>query len=129
MFNLTSSAIKCSGRKLLRYQLVMIILLGLGFGIFGGISLAYSIGAGGLVAFLTNWYFIRRFFKFQSPKDVMKTLSSIYFGEFVKLLILGVLFVTAIILLHVKPFAFLIGYFIVNSMNWWAAPWCFLKRK
>ena len=82
---------------------------------------AYSAIVAGAICALANWFFAWRVFRYQGARVAKQFVIAFCLGEFMKLFILGLLFILAILLLKIAIGPFLIS-FIINLMIYWIAP-------
>ncbi len=82
---------------------------------------AYSALIAGVICAVANWYFTWRVFRHQGARAAKQFLIAYCFGEVMKLLLLGALFVVAVLHLRIVFGPFLIS-FIINLMIYWLAP-------
>lgn len=104
--------------KVLSYQLVLIMLVSLGFAVEGWHK-AFSSALGGVAAFIPNLYFALRMVK-TADLDANKKLRSFYIGESVKLLLTALLFVLIIQIPNIDIVPLLAGFIAALSVFWFA---------
>lgn len=104
--------------KILGYQIVIIILVSLGF-VVGGGQKALSSALGGLAAFIPNIYFALRISGTEG-QDVRKILNSFYVGEAVKLFLTVAIFILIFQIPNIEFIPLLTGYTSALSVFWFA---------
>lgn len=112
-------------------QLILTVIIALILWPTLGFKAAYSAVVAGLICAIANWYFTWRVFRHQGARAAKRFLIAYCFGEFIKLLLLGALFVLAVLYLRITFGPFLIS-FIINLMIYWLAPFIifgFLESK
>ena len=107
--------------RIITWQLIVVILLGLICGIFYNILIAKSAVTGGLIAFLPNLLFVLLVFSETGALAAKRIVKRFYLAEGLKLMITAILFVLALVLLVVEPLPLFIG-FIITQMIFWFAP-------
>jgi len=104
--------------KVLVYQLVLIMLVSLGFSVEGW-QKAFSAALGGVAAFIPNLYFALRMSK-AAELEADKMLRSFYIGEKVKLLLTALLFILIIQIPNIDIRPLLVGFIAALSVFWFA---------
>lgn len=104
--------------KILSYQLLITLVVSLGFAV-GGWQKAFSSALGGLAAFIPNLYFALRISGFEE-QDARKILKSFYVGETVKLLLTAALFIVIFQIPNINILPLLAGYVSALSVFWFA---------
>jgi ATP synthase protein I len=95
--------------KILSLQIVVIIVVFLGFYLAKGGTVALSPLLGGLIAFVPNLYFAIRT-SMATGQPPQKILNSFYAGEFGKLILTGILFYVIFQLPNIQLLPLLTGY-------------------
>ena len=87
-----------------------------------------SVFIGGLVSILPTAYFAKIAFKYNGACAAQQIVRSFYKGEAIKMLL--TISVVALIfkMVHIVPFAFMVG-FIVAQMIFWFAPLIFDNKR
>lgn len=104
--------------KILSYQVLIIMVVSLGF-IVGGGQKALSSALGGLAAFIPNLYFALRI-SGSDEQEARKILNSFYIGESVKLLLTAALFIMIFQIPSIEIIPLLVGYISALSVFWFA---------
>ena len=104
--------------KILGYQILIIILVSLGF-VVGGGQKALSSALGGLAAFIPNMYFALRV-SGTNGQEARKILNSFYIGESVKLLLTVAIFILIFQIPNIEFLPLLTGYVSALSVFWFA---------
>lgn len=104
--------------KILGYQLLIIVVVSLGFGAMGW-QQTVSSALGGLAAFLPNLYFALRV-SGSAGKEAKEILQSFYAGESVKLLLTAGLFILIFQIPTIEILPLLAGYIAALSVFWFA---------
>jgi ATP synthase protein I len=104
--------------KILGYQVMIIAVVSLAFGV-GGWHKAFSSALGGLAAFIPNLYFALRVAG-SAEQDARKVLRSFYVGESVKLLLTVALFMLIFQIPNVEILPLMAGYVAALSVFWFA---------
>lgn len=104
--------------KILGYQLLIILVISLGFAI-GEWQKALSPALGGLAAFIPNLYFALRIAG-SGEQEARKILRSFYTGETVKLLLTAALFMLIFQIPNIEILPLLTGYIAALSVFWFA---------
>lgn len=105
--------------KVLRLQLLVIILVTTGFALAKGWLFAISPLVGGFAAFLPNLYFAFRI-KSSQGQEARNIVRAFYVGESGKLLLTAILFMLIFQLPDVKILPLMTGYVSVLSIFWFA---------
>jgi ATP synthase protein I len=104
--------------KILGYQILIIMVVSLGF-VVGGWQKAFSSALGGLAAFIPNLYFALRVAG-SAEQEARKILRSFYMGESVKLLLTVALFILIFQIPNVEILPLMAGYIAALSVFWFA---------
>ncbi len=104
--------------KVLVYQLVIILVVSLGFAALGWQKAVSSL-LGGIVAFIPNLYFALRV-SGSAGQEARKVLRSFYVGESVKLLLTALLFMMIVQIPKIEILPLLAGYIAALSVFWFA---------
>ncbi|KJV07266.1 ATP synthase subunit I [Methylocucumis oryzae] len=105
--------------KVLVYQLLITLVMTLGFAVAGSQSKAVSSILGGLSAFVPNLYFAFRISK-SNTCEPRKILNTFYLAEFGKLLITAGMFVVIFQMSNLEFMPLFISYVTVLSVFWFA---------
>jgi ATP synthase protein I len=82
---------------------------------------AYSGFIAGVICAIVNAFFAWRVFRHKGARAAKRFVLAFCFGEMMKLIMLGVLFVLAVLYLKLAMLPFLVS-FIINLMIYWLAP-------
>jgi ATP synthase protein I len=105
--------------KILSYQVLITILITLGFAIAGGWQRALSPLFGGLAALIPNLYFALRIYK-SAGQEARKIVRSFYVGESGKLLLTGALFAMIFQIPNLQLLPLFVAYAAALSVFWFA---------
>lgn len=105
--------------KILGYQILIILIITVGFGFAGGWQQGLSSALGGMAAFVPNLYFALRIVK-SSGQPARKMVNSFYAGESGKLLLTGALFIMIFKVQNIEILPLLVGYITALSVFWFA---------
>jgi ATP synthase protein I len=105
--------------KILCYQILIIAVVSLGFGVGGGGQKTFSAAIGGFSAFVPNLYFALRVAG-SAEQDARKVLRSFYVGESVKLLLTVALFMLIFQIPNIEILPLMAGYISALSVFWFA---------
>ncbi len=105
--------------KILSYQVLIIIIMALGFAIAQGWQKALSPALGGIAAFIPNLYFALRIYK-TAGQDAKKIVRSFYAGESGKLLLTAAMFIMIFQIPTIEILPLLSGYVTALSVFWFA---------
>jgi ATP synthase protein I len=105
--------------KILRYQILIILIITAAFAIAGGWNQGVSSALGGVAAFVPNLYFALRVYR-SSGKPARKIVNSFYAGESGKLLLTAALFIMIFKVPHIEILPLLAGYIAALSVFWFA---------
>jgi ATP synthase protein I len=105
--------------KILSYQVLIILIITVGFGLAGGQQAMLSSALGGMAAFIPNLYFALKIIK-ASGQPARKIVNSFYAGESGKLLLTAVLFVMIFKVPGIEILPLLVGYITALSVFWFA---------
>jgi ATP synthase protein I len=105
--------------KILSLQILMIMIITLGFYVAEGWSKALSPLLGGFAAFVPNVYLAIRMAS-ASGQPAQKIVRSFYAGESGKLLLTGVLFYLIFRIPHIELLPLLVSYTATLSIFWFA---------
>jgi ATP synthase protein I len=106
-------------RKVLGYQILIIITTAFGFTIAVGWQRAIFSALGGAAAFLPNLYFALRVYK-SAGQEAKKIVGSFYAGESGKLLLTAALFMMIFQIPNIEIIPLLTGYVTALSVFWFA---------
>lgn len=102
-----------SAKKLITAQVVVaIVLVAIAFVI--NVHTGYSALLSAVICVFANWFFMKRFFRQTTARQVKQIMWDFYIGEIMKLVIIVALMLVAIILFHVRVLPFLLTYFILQ---------------
>lgn len=104
--------------KILSYQVLIIMVVSLGF-VVGGWQKSLSSALGGLAALIPNLYFALRVAG-SAEQDAKKILRSFYVGESVKLLLTVALFMLIFQIPNIEILPLMAGYIAALSVFWFA---------
>jgi len=111
------NALTTTGRKyaILQIAVMLFSVLTCAFAsyLFLGLSYAYSITIGGLVAIVPNVVFAYKAFKYAGASKARLVTQSFFSGAKIRLLLTAVLFALAFKFLVLVPLAFLAGFCLV----------------
>jgi ATP synthase protein I len=102
-------------------QILAVIVISLLFFLWQGIAFASSVLVGGVSCIVPNGLFALCWFAWFRVSAVRRLVVVFYFGELLKLFLMGVLFVLAQKLLSMDVLGALIG-FITAQVAFWIAP-------
>jgi len=105
--------------KILGYQILIIVMMAVGFAIAGGGQKALSSVLGGSAAFIPNLYFALRIHK-SAGQSARKILNSFYVAESGKLLLTVALFILIFQISNIEILPLLAGYVTALSVFWFA---------
>lgn len=116
--------------KMLAWQLVTTVVVS-GFLYIASPEKGISLFIGGAICTLGQAYFALRVFRFSGARMAEKVLSSFYAGEAGKFVLVVVMFALvfnfiALLKTPVNAFLLFLGYFMAQSMIWFAA--LFVKK-
>ncbi len=106
-------------KKILILQVVVIVVVTLGFSFLGAVNLVISSVLGGITAFLPNLYFAFRMSRVKG-KNPKKIVQSFYSGESRKVLMTCMLFAVAFQVPGVQFFPLMACFIAVLSVFWLA---------
>jgi ATP synthase protein I len=106
--------------KLIIIQATIVSVMSVLFGFFS-LKSAYSIFLGGFCCILPSIYFAYKLFKSVSARMLGKAMGALYFGEVIKLFLIGVLSILVFKFIPIIPMDFFIG-FICAQLAFWVAP-------
>ncbi len=105
--------------KIISYQILMIIIMTVGFALTGGRPYALSAALGGAAAFIPNLYFALRVHR-SAGQEARKIVRSFYAGESGKLLLTAALFFMIFQLPNIEILPLLVVYIAALSVFWFA---------
>ena len=105
--------------KILSYQVLIILMITAGFGLFSGWDQALSVIYGGIAAFIPNLFFALMVYK-SSRQSARKIVNSFYAGESGKFFLTVTLFIIIFSLPNIKILPLLVGYITALSVFWFA---------
>lgn len=106
-------------RKILSYQILIIIVTASGFAIAVGWQRALFSVLGGAAAFIPNLYFALRVYR-SAGQEARKIVGSFYAGESGKLLLTAALFMMIFQIPNIEIIPLLTGYVTALSVFWFA---------
>ncbi len=105
--------------RILSYQLLIVLIIAVGFALFGGWQQGLSSALGGVAAFIPNLYFALRVYKSEG-KPARKIMNAFYAGESGKLLLTAALFILIFRVPNIAILPLLAGYIAALSVFWFA---------
>jgi len=105
--------------KILSYQVLIILIITVGFVVIGDKQQALFAMLGGLAAFVPNLYFALRIHR-SAGQEARKIVNSFYAGESGKLLLTAALFIMIFQISNIQILPLLIGYIAALSVFWFA---------
>lgn len=105
--------------KILGYQVLIIVLVAVGFALARDGRWVLSSVLGGVAAFIPNLYFALRIHK-SSGQGARQVLNAFYLGESGKLLLTAVSFIIIFQIPNLEIFPLLAGYVAALSVFWFA---------
>ncbi len=105
--------------KVIRFQVLVIVIMTIGFSMAEGWSSAVSAALGGMAAFIPNLYFALRVQQ-SAGQEARKIVRSFYVGESGKLLLTAVLFFVIFQLPNIEILPLLAVYIAALSVFWFA---------
>jgi ATP synthase protein I len=105
--------------KILGYQVLVTIIITLGFAVADGWQKALSPALGGLAAFIPNFYFALRIYR-SAGQEARKIVRSFYAGESGKLLLTGALFAMIFQIPNIQLLPLFAAYAAALSVFWFA---------
>jgi len=105
--------------KILSYQVLIILIITVGFVVKGDKQQALFGLLGGLAAFVPNLYFALRINR-SAGQEARKIVNSFYAGESGKLLLTAALFIMIFQISNIQILPLLIGYIAALSVFWFA---------
>ena len=105
--------------KILRLQIIVVLMICLGFYIVGEGSRVLSSFLGGVAAFLPNLYFALRMARV-TEQDAQKIVRSFYAGESGKLILTAMLFIMIFQIPTIELLPLLAAYVAALSVFWFA---------
>ena len=105
--------------KILSYQVLIIIVVTIGFLLTGKEWQALSSILGGIAAFVPNLYFALRIHR-SKGQEARKIINSFYAGESGKLLLTVALFMMIFQVQNIQILPLLVGYVAALSVFWFA---------
>jgi ATP synthase protein I len=105
--------------KILGLQIIVVLMVCLGFYIIGGRSKVLSPFLGGVAAFLPNLYFALRMARVKG-QDAQKIVRSFYAGESGKLILTTMLFIMIFQIPTIELLPLLAAYVAALSVFWFA---------
>jgi ATP synthase protein I len=106
-------------RKILNYQILIIIIITAGYAVAGGWQRALSPALGGAIAFIPNLYFAMRIHRV-AGQEAKKIVRSFYAGESGKLLLTAALFFVVFQIPNIQIIPLLAGFIAALSVFWFA---------
>jgi len=113
--------------RLLFVQLVLTLIVSAVLWAAMDLRAGYSALVAGAICIIANSYFSWRVLRIKGARQAKQFVLAFCFGEMMKLVIIGVLFVLAIIYLHIAIGSFLIG-FGINLLVFWVAPFVVVRE-
>jgi ATP synthase protein I len=116
---MTAGADVSTVSKILKLQVVVLMITVAVFFLIGGWDNAKSPGLGGLIALLANFLFAY-WVQLASDKSPKQMLQYFYIGEVAKIFLTVVLFILFVQIPGVQALTLLVGYAVVLSVHWFA---------
>lgn len=113
--------------RLVLMQLTGVIVLSL-LALWFGIKPAYSVLAGGLAYGLPNLFFVFAVFRYAGAQQMTQFIVAFFFGEMMKLILSGILFLLIVKYWPVSLLSVLIG-FVGAIVSFWIACMSYFSRK
>lgn len=105
-------------RRIIRWQLIVIVVCGTVAYMTGGWKTAISASAGGLIAFIPNAFFALRFGFFDATRGARDIVRAFYVGESLKLVLTGVLFFLAFQFRDLEFLPLFSGFIVALGVFW-----------
>ncbi|QJD28926.1 ATP synthase subunit I [Methylococcus geothermalis] len=105
-------------RRIIRWQLIVMVVCGAVAYIAGGWKTAISASAGGLIAFIPNAFFALRFGFFDPTRSARDIVRAFYVGESMKLVLTGVLFFLAFQFRELEFLPLFSGFIVALGVYW-----------
>lgn len=102
-------------------QVIVVCVLALIYLFSMGKQAAGSVLVGGGIGVLGNYYFIKRVFRHSGARQAKQILKAFCFGELEKLVIYGVLFAIAVVVLPLAILPLIVGFAACLLIFWVAA--------
>lgn len=96
---------------------------------FSGVTSAFSVLCGGLCYGLPNLIFVWRVFRYAGAQQMTQFMSAFFFGEMLKLLFSGILFLLVVKYLPVSLLSVLVGFAGAIVLFWIVCMWRFSKQE
>lgn len=114
--------------RLVTWQLFGVFLIALVALVLGGVKVGYSTLAGGLAYGLPNLFFVWLVFRYAGAQQMTRFLSAFFFGEVLKLIFSGILFVLVVKTWPVSLLSVLVGFAGAILSFWVVCMWQFSKQ-
>lgn len=116
-----------TGYKLIILQLILLIAVGILFGVLGTWNNFPSVILGGSAWIIPNIYFVLKVFKNKNNTDASSIAKNFMIGESIKLLLSVILIILIVLLIPITKIAFLGGY-IATIVATFATPFLIAKK-
>lgn len=116
-----------AGYKLIILQLILLIVVGMLFGVLDTWNNFPSAILGGLAWIIPNIYFVFKVFKNKNNTDASSIAKNFIIGESVKLLLSVILIILIVLLIPITKIAFLSGYIAAIAATF-AMPFLIAKK-
>lgn len=113
--------------KLIAIQTAIIVLLSLFF-LFISWENAYSLFLGDFVCVLPSIYFAHQLFRYVGARMAKQAIRAFYFGEVIKLVMLGILSIIVFKFIRINALTFFFG-FMLAQLAFWIAPTLIFWRR
>lgn len=127
--NSLSKRIQSEAFTLVFWQLVGVCILAIIAWLLENQHVAISVLAGGMAYGLPNLIFVWLVFRFVGAQQMTQFLSAFYFGEVIKLILAGILFLIIVNYLSVSLLSVLVGFIGAIVSFWIVCMWHFSKRR
>jgi len=94
-----------------------------------GIISGYSVLAGGLAYGIPNLLFVWRVFRYAGAQQMTQFMAAFFFGEMIKLILSGILFLLVVKYLPVSLLSVLVGFIGAIVSFWIACYWLFATNQ
>lgn len=115
--------------QIVYWQLAGVALLALLTLPIAGMIPAFSVLCGGLCYGFPNLVFVWRVFRYAGAQQMTQFMSAFFFGEMIKLIFSGILFLLVVKYLPVSLLSVLVGFAGAIVMFWIVCMWRFSKQE
>lgn len=127
--NPLQKVIQSEAYRIVYGQLMCVSVVSLIVSLCLGLKIGSSLLVGGLCYTLPNLFFVWRVFRYAGAQQMVQFMAAFFFGEFLKLILSGILFLLVVKTLPISLLSVLIGFILAMAAFWTVCLIRFSKQK